>query len=203
MFGDRGAGIAVVIFALTVGASLYGLYRSPQFIERCLFRPYWFLRERRYETIVTSGFVHADLGHLLFNMVTFYFFAFPLEARIGPARFALLYLLGLIVSDLGTYFKHRNNPDYASLGASGAISAVLFAAIVYFPQMQLFIIPIPVPIPAPLFAVGYVAYSWWSARSARGRINHDAHLGGALFGILFVALTDPRSASEMLRTVLG
>jgi len=202
MFGHDGPGIAVVIFAVTVAASLYGL-RSPQLIERFVFRPYWFLRAQRYETIVTSGFIHADVSHLLFNMVTFYFFGFPLEARIGPARFALLYLLGLIVSDLGTYFKHRNDPDYASLGASGAISAVLFAAIVYAPEMQLFIIPIPVPIPAPLFAVGYVAYSWWSARQARGRINHDAHLGGALFGVLFVVLTDPQAWSGMLRTMFG
>ena len=203
MFGDSGPGIAVVIFGVTIAASLYGLYRSPQFIERCLFRPYFFLRKQRYETIVTSGFVHGDFGHLLLNMVTFYFFAFPLESRIGPARFALLYLLGLIASDLGTYFKHRNDPDYASLGASGAISAVLFAAIVYFPEMKLFIIPIPVPIPAPLFAVGYVAYSWWSARQARGRINHDAHLVGALFGVVFVMLTDPQAWAGMLQTLFG
>jgi membrane associated rhomboid family serine protease len=203
MFGDSGPGIAVVIFGVTIAASLYGLYRSPRFIERCLFRPYYFLRKQRYETIVTSGFVHGDFGHLLLNMVTFYFFAFPLESRIGPARFALLYLLGLIASDLGTYFKHRNDPDYASLGASGAISAVLFAAIVYYPEMKLFIIPIPVPIPAPLFAVGYVAYSWWSARQARGRINHDAHLVGALFGVVFVMLTDPQAWAGMLRTLFG
>jgi membrane associated rhomboid family serine protease len=73
MFGDSAPGIAIVIFGVTIAASLYGLYRSPQFIERCLFRPYWFLRKQRYETIVTSGFVHADFAHLLFNMVTFYF----------------------------------------------------------------------------------------------------------------------------------
>jgi membrane associated rhomboid family serine protease len=132
-------------------------------------------------------------------MVTFWFFAFPLERQIGPVRFALLYFLALVVSDLGTFFKHRNDPQYASLGASGAISAVLFAAIVYFPWMELFIIPIPLPIPAPLFAVGYVAYSWYSARQARGRINHDAHLGGALFGLLFVLLTDPAAFGQLLR----
>jgi len=159
--------VALVIFAATLIASLVGLYAKPQVIERSLFRPYWFLRRKQYDTIVTSGFVHADLPHLIFNMVTFWFFAFPLEKQIGPVRFALLYVLGLVVSDLGTYFKHRNDPQYASLGASGAISAVLFAAIVYFPWMKLFIIPIPLPIPAPLFAVGYVAYSWYSARQAR------------------------------------
>jgi membrane associated rhomboid family serine protease len=193
--------IALVIFAATLIASLVGLYAKPQVIERSLFRPYWFLRRRQYDTIVTSGFVHADLPHLIFNMVTFWFFAFPLEKQIGPVRFALLYVLGLVVSDLGTYFKHRNDPQYASLGASGAISAVLFAAIVYFPWMQLFIIPIPLPIPAPLFAVGYVAYSWYSARQARGRINHDAHLGGALFGLVFVLLTDPAAFGQLLRWI--
>jgi membrane associated rhomboid family serine protease len=190
--------IALVIFVLTLAASLGGLYARPQIIERSLFRPYWFLRRRQYATVVTSGFVHADLPHLIFNMVTFYFFAFPLEKQIGPARFAALYLLALVVSDFGTYLKHRGDPQYASLGASGAISAVLFAAIVYFPWMKLFIIPIPLPIPAPLFAVGYVAYSWWSARHARGRINHDAHLGGALFGLMFVLLTDPAAVSRLL-----
>jgi membrane associated rhomboid family serine protease len=191
--------IALVIFAATLVASLAGLYARPQLIERSLFRPYWFLRRRQYATAVTSGFVHADLPHLAFNMVTFWFFAFPLEKQVGPVRFAILYLLALVVSDLGTFFKHRNDPQYASLGASGAISAVLFAAIVYFPWMKLFIIPIPLPIPAPLFAVGYVAYSWYSARQARGRINHDAHLGGALFGLLFVLLTDPAAFGQLLR----
>jgi membrane associated rhomboid family serine protease len=191
--------IALVIFGATLVASLAGLYAQPQLIERSLFRPYWFLRRRQYATVVTSGFVHADLSHLLFNMVTFWFFAFPLEKQVGPVRFAVLYLLGLVVSDLGTYFKHRHDPQYASLGASGAISAVLFAAIVYFPWMKLFIIPIPLPIPAPLFAVGYVAYSWYSARHSRGRINHDAHLGGALFGLLFVLVTDPAAFAQLLR----
>jgi membrane associated rhomboid family serine protease len=193
--------IALVIFVATLVASLAGLYAKPQIIERSLFRPYWFLRRKQYDTIVTSGFVHADLPHLIFNMLTFWFFAFTLEKQIGPVRFALLYFLGLVVSDLGTYLKHRNDPQYASLGASGAISAVLFAAIVYFPWMKLFIIPIPLPIPAPLFAIGYVAYSWYSARQARGRINHDAHLGGALFGLVFVLLTEPAAFGQLLRWV--
>ena len=195
--------VAAIILVVTVAVSLAGLFGSPKIVERSLFRPYWFLRKKQYETIVTSGFVHADLPHLIFNMVTFWFFAFPLEKQIGPLRFAVLYLLGLVVSDLGTYFKHRNDPQYASLGASGAISAVLFAAIVYFPWMKLFIIPIPLPIPAPLFAVGYVAYSWYSARQARGRINHDAHLGGAVFGLLFVLLTDPAAFGRVLRWLGG
>ncbi len=195
--------VALVVFVATIAASLAGLYGSREVIERSLFRPYHFLRRRQYATPITSGFVHADLPHLVFNMLTFYFFAFPLEKQIGPLRFAALYFLALVVSDAGTYLKHRNDPQYASLGASGAISAVLFAAIVYFPWMELFIIPIPLPIPAPLFAVAYVGYSWWSARQTRGRINHDAHLGGALFGLLFVLLTDPGAYSKALAWAAG
>jgi membrane associated rhomboid family serine protease len=195
--------VAAIILVVTVVVSLAGLFGSPKIVERSLFRPYWFLRKKQYETIVTSGFVHADLPHLIFNLVTFYFFAFQLEKQVGSARFAALYLIGLVVSDIGTYFKHRNDPEYASLGASGAISAVLFASIVYFPWQKLFIIPIPVPIPAPLFAIGYVAYSWYSARHARGRINHDAHLGGALAGLAFVLLTDPAAYVRLASWATG
>ena len=196
-------GTALPILIATVIASLVGLYGSPRFLESCLFRPYWFLRRRQYQTIVTSGIVHADLPHLIFNALTYFFFAFQVERQIGPARFAALYLFGLVVSDLGTWFKHRNDPGYASLGASGAISAVLFASIVYFPSQTLFILPFPVPIPAPLFAIGYVAYSWYSARHARGRINHDAHLGGALAGLAFVLLTDPAAYQRLVAAVGG
>jgi membrane associated rhomboid family serine protease len=195
--------VAAIILVVTVVVSLAGLYGTPKIVERSLFRPFWFLRKKQYETIITSGFVHADLPHLIFNVVTFYFFAFQLEKQIGSARFAALYLIGLAASDIGTYFKHRNDPEYASLGASGAISAVLFASIVYFPWQKLFIIPIPVPIPAPLFAIGYVAYSWYSANHARGRINHDAHLGGALAGLAFVLLTDPAAYARLASWAAG
>lgn len=193
---------ALIILVLTTAISLIALYRSPTLLERSLFRPYWFLRRRQYDTIVLSGFVHADLMHLIFNMMTFYFFGFALERRIGTVPFVILYFAGLLISHAGTYFKQRNNPEYACLGASGAISAVLFAAIVYFPDQSLFIIPIPVPIPAPLFAIGYLGYTYWASKHPHGRINHDAHLGGALTGLGFVALTDPGSYRHLLGTFL-
>lgn len=181
---------APLIMILTIGISLLGLYQMPRIIDMCLFRPYYFLRGKQYDTIVLSGFVHADIPHLLFNMFTFYFFALPMERFLGTIPFLILYFFGLIISHSCTWYKHRDNPAYASLGASGAISAVLFAYIVYFPFDTLLIFPIPVPIPAFLFAIGYVAYSYYSSRQNSGRINHDAHLCGAVGGLLYVAVTD-------------
>lgn len=193
---------AMMILAVTIATSLLGMYRMPRIIDRCLFRPYFFLRRRQYDTIYMSGFVHADLAHLLFNMFTFYFFAFPMERYIGTLHFLILYFVGLIASHTCTYFKHKDNAEYASLGASGAISAVLFAYIVYFPTTSLMIIPIPIPIPAWIFAVGYVAYSYWASLHSRGRINHDAHLCGALSGLVFVGVTDFGAFGRFL-TILG
>lgn len=192
---------APAIMALTIGASLLGLFRMPHLIDRCLFRPYYFLRDKQYVTMFSSGFVHADMSHLLFNMFTFFFFAFQLETHIGTMPFLALYAAGLVISHGCTYVKQRNNPEYASLGASGAISAVLFAYIVYFPTTTLMIIPIPIPIPAVVFAVGYVGYSYWASMRSRGRINHDAHLCGALAGLAFVAAKDPGAFADLLSTI--
>lgn len=192
---------ASVIFVVTIAVSLLGLM-SRKILEACLFRPYWLTRKRLYATVITSGFVHADVMHLVFNLTTFYFFAFPLERYIGGKRFALLYLLGLLISHAGTWYKHRDNPDYSSVGASGAIAAVLFAAIVFFPEQSLFILPIPVPIPAPLFGVCYLTYTWYAARHPHGRINHDAHLGGAITGLAYVAITKPSAYAELVNSLL-
>lgn len=192
---------SLFILASNLGLSLAGLFIAPRLIELCLFRPYEFARGLRRATLVTSGFVHADIPHLLFNLLTFWFFGPPLEARLGTPEFALLYAVGLLVSQLGSYYKHRNHPGYATLGASGAISAVLFAYIVYWPTHSLSLIFLPIPVPAPLFGVAYLAYTWWSARQARDRINHDAHLGGALAGLAFVALFDPQAYVRALALI--
>ena len=194
---------ATIILGVTVAVSLLGLWAAPWIIERNLFRPFWFLQRRQYWTAITNGFIHADLSHLLFNSLTYWFFAFPLERVIGTPRFAALYFIGLVASNTGTYFKHRRDPDYACLGASGAILAVLFASIVYFPRQSIMIMPIPLPIPAPLFALGYLAYTFYAARQQRGRINHDAHFDGALAGLAFVAVTDPDAWQRAWRMVLG
>ena len=193
---------ALTILVVMLAASVIALL-SPRLLERAVLRPYLIARGSGYWRLLTSGFVHADLAHLLFNLITFYSFAFTLKRVIGTLRFISLYFCGLLVSGIGTCIKHRDEPNYASLGASGAILAVLFASIVYFPRSRLLILPIPIPIPAPLFAVLYLAWSYYSARNSKDRINHDAHIAGALTGIAFVALTDPQSFVALLRYLTG
>jgi membrane associated rhomboid family serine protease len=168
-----------------------------------VFRPYWLVRRAEYTRLITSGFVHADVGHLLFNAITFYSFAFSLERYIGTMMFLTLYFSGLLFGNLGTYFRRRTDPKYSCLGASGAILAVMFASIVYFPGESLITFLLPVPIPAPLFALGYLAFTVYSARQARGKINHDAHLGGALTGLAFVGITNPEAYRHLFATILG
>jgi membrane associated rhomboid family serine protease len=194
--------VAALILALTVVVSVIGLF-SRKVIERAILRPYAIAHGSDYTTLLTSGFVHADVGHLIFNLITYYSFAFSLERAIGELPFELLYFCGLLVSNIGTCIKHRKEPNYAALGASGAILAVLFASIVYFPRQRLVILPFPVPIPAPLFAVAYLAYSYYSSGRARDRINHDAHIFGALTGLVFVLLTAPERFRALLHSLTG
>lgn len=193
---------ALIIFVITIATSLVGLFANTKLIDRCVFRPYWFLRRREYHTIVTSSFVHLDVWHLAFNMFTFWGFGFLLERAIGWVHFVTLYFAGMLISHVGTYIKHKREPEYGSLGASGAILAVLFAAIVLFPGNSLYVFPIPVPIPAPLFGVLYLAWTWWAARSMQGRVNHDAHFAGAITGLVYVALVAPDAYRYLLANLL-
>jgi membrane associated rhomboid family serine protease len=188
------------ILALTALVSGLGLLAMPGIIERNLLRPYRVVHHREYLPILTSGFIHGSVAHLLLNSLTLYFFGPALERRIGTPKFLALYLLGLILSDLGTVMKYRNNPERASLGASGAINAVLFAYIVYYPMDDICLYFV-ICMPATFFVVGYLAYSWWASKQARGRINHDAHLDGAFTGLIFVGLTDFDAWSRAFRII--
>lgn len=193
---------ATIILAITIIVSAIGL-SSPRFIERTVLRPYVIARGARYETLITSGFVHANVAHLALNLITFYSFAYLLERTIGTVQFVILYFAGMLLSHIVTCIKRRNDPNYASLGASGAILAVLFASILYYPTQRLFILPIPIPIPAPLFALCYLGFSYFASdrgagQTLWGRTNHDAHIAGALTGVLFVLLTNPGQFRALL-----
>src|SRR5262245_13893826 len=152
---------SLAILGCIVVVSFLALQVSPALLERNLLRPYWLMRKKTWDTVITCGFIHGDFAHLLFNSLTLYFFGPSLEYRIGTPKFVLLYFLGLTVSSLGTVWKRRNDPNYASLGASGAILAMLFAHILYYPTSTIYLF-FAVPIPSPLFAVGYLVYSIWT-----------------------------------------
>ena len=137
-------------------------------------------------------------------MITLFFFGRavePLFAQyLGPLGFALFYLSAVVVAILPTYLRHRHDPNYRSLGASGAVSAVLFASILLQPWMLIFI---PIPIPAVLYGIGYVGYSFWMDRNGGDNINHSAHLSGAIYGVLFMLLMEPRVASVFVQRLLN
>lgn len=190
---------ALIILVVTIIVSVIGL-SSPRFLARSVLLPNRVAHGSGYAGLITSGFVHADVTHMLFNLITFFSFAFRLESVIGALEFVLLYFSAMLVGGLGTVYKHRDNPQYASLGASGAVLGVLFASLVYFPRQSVSFLIAPIPIPAPLFAVGYLAYSWYSARAARGNVNHDAHVFGALTGLVFVLVTDPTAFVSAVRS---
>ncbi len=191
-----GAPAASGLLLALLAVSLLGLTRWPALIERQLLRPHGLARRGDWHTLVTSGFIHADLMHLLFNAFTFWAFGFGLERALGTLPFLALYATGLLVSSGTTAVLHRREPGYASLGASGAISAVLFASIVVFPTASIYILPLPFPIPAPLFAVAYLMFSVLASRARTGRINHDAHIAGALAGVVFMAVVAPGSVGR-------
>jgi len=190
---------ALIILVITIVVSVIGL-SSPPFLVRSLLIPFRVSHGSGYAGLITSGFVHADVTHMLFNLITYYFFAFRLESVMGSTMFVLLYFSAMLIGGLGTVVKHRDNPQYASLGASGAVLGILFASIVYFPRQSISFLLLPIPIPAPLFAVGYLAYSWYSSRIPRGNVNHDAHIFGALTGLLFVLVTDPTAFAAAVRS---
>jgi membrane associated rhomboid family serine protease len=162
------------------------------------------LRRGQFDRFITYGFVHADGAHLLFNMITLFFFGRAIEAFYRPyfagMGFILFYLAALVVAMLPSYFKHRNDPNYLSLGASGAVSAVLFAYILFAPWNLIFVFFIPMP--AIIYALLYTAYTVYSARRGQDNINHSAHLWGAGFGVLATLAVEPRLGPRFLQELL-
>ena len=193
--------LTLVIVALTVLVS-WRAFNDQRLLDRLILWPPAISRHKQYERLLTHGFIHADWMHLLFNMITLWSFGTLVERvfseLITPAGFVLFYLSAIVVAILPTYLQHRNDAQYGSLGASGGVSAVLFAFILFDPWSTLIIFPIPVPIPAILFAVLYVGYSIWMDRRGRDNVNHSAHLWGAAYGVLFTLVLEPKVLSHFL-----
>ena len=194
------APVASFIFAITIATSLWAFYNDTLF-SNLILHPYSVSRGQRVYTVITSGLIHNEWMHLFFNMLSYYFFAFQLEAVLGHWQFALLYTLSLILSDLPTVYKHRNDDWYHSLGASGAVSAVIFSAILYNPLAKMMIMPIPFGIPAVLFGVLYLIYCNYASKNARDNVNHDAHLFGALSGLLITIALNPHIVNSFILQV--
>lgn len=191
--------LTLILIAVTVAVSWLALNRPP-LMERLILWPPAIDRRHQYDRLVTHGFLHADFSHLLFNMVTLYFFGRLVEQwfvpYIGQVGFVLFYLSAIVVAILPTYLRHRHDPSYRSLGASGAVSAVLFAFILVQPWSLIFVFVIPIP--AIVYGVLYVGYSIWMDKRGSDNINHSAHLWGAGYGLLFTLMMEPRVASTFL-----
>lgn len=174
--------VASVIFVLTLITTIMA-FSNETLYGKLMLHPYSVSKGKYLYTIITSGLIHKDWMHLVFNMISFYCFAFGLEGIIGHWQFAVLYILSLILSDIPSIVKHKNDFWYHSLGASGAISAVIFSYILFSPMSKMMIIPIPIPIPAIIFGVLYLVYCSYASKYSQDAINHDAHLFGALSGL--------------------
>jgi membrane associated rhomboid family serine protease len=194
----------VAIVVLTAAVSLIGL-GNPKVIDALLLWPPAMRRNGEAYRLATYGLVHADFPHLLFNMVTLFFFGVGVEdfydGAMGPLGFVFFYALALIASILPTYLQHRDDPLYRSLGASGAVSAVLFASILFHPWNRIYIYFIPIGIPAIVYAVLYVVYSIWSQRKGEDNVNHSAHLWGAAFGVVFTLAISPSTWHGFVRSL--
>lgn len=193
--------VTLILIGANVLVSLVALYVAPKVFERGMMKPYRVMREHSWYELISSGFLHAGLGHLFLNMFVLFFFGLVLERSIGREHFMILYITGLIVSSLPSLYQHKDNPDFATVGASGAVEGVLFAFILLFPLDPIYIMFIPIGIPAILFGVLFLAYSVYASKK-EGRINHEAHIAGAIWGVVYLILFVPNTLDHFL-TVMG
>lgn len=191
-----------IIVAATVLVSWLA-FNNPRLVDRLILWPPAIDRGKQYDRLVTHGFIHADWMHLIFNMVTLWSFGGTMETffaeRIGAIGYVAFYLSAIVIAILPTYMRHRHDAGYRSLGASGAVSAVLFAFILLAPWSPIYIFLIPIGIPAFVFAAIYIGYSIWMDKRGGDNINHSAHLYGAAYGIMFTLIVEPRAAATFLQ----
>jgi membrane associated rhomboid family serine protease len=181
--------ILIILIAANILFSLKG------FNDLSFFRKFEFhigsIRAGEQIRMITSGFLHADWGHLFFNMFTLFMFAPVVINYFGNTSFLLIYVASLIFGSLLTLVMHKNEYNYRAIGASGAVTGILYSAILINPSMSLYLYFIPIPIPAYLFGIGYLLYSIYGMKAKRDNIGHTAHFGGAIGGYLITLIKEP------------
>lgn len=196
--------ITLIIIIITVAVSLYTM-QKPRILNSLMMNPYLIITQGQYYRLISSGFIHRDHMHLIFNMFSFYFFGTQLEyifkeifGSLGSVHYIAIYLLGIVVSDIPTVIKNRKNEHYNSLGASGAVSAVVFACILFLPLRDICIYGV-LCFPGVVLGFLYLVYSFYSSKKSKDGINHDAHLYGALFGVAYCLVFYPDSLRIFLQ----
>jgi membrane associated rhomboid family serine protease len=181
--------VTIVIIAANVLMSYKG-FGDYGFFERYKFNVGGIRRGEQIR-MISSGFLHVDTTHLLFNMLTLYFFADVVIAYIGSFNFIIIYTASLILGNLVSFYFHKDEYHYSAVGASGAVTGILYSAILLEPDMSLYMFFIPVPIPAYVFGIGYLLYSIYGMKKQLGNIGHDAHFGGAIGGYAVTLILAP------------
>jgi membrane associated rhomboid family serine protease len=192
--------VPLILIASVVAVSLLGWLIKPMqramTLIPCQVRESW-----QIHRLLTAGWLHKDVTHLAFNMISLYFFADQALRVLGVTRFLALYISSVIVAFIPTTLRYMHSPAYSSLGASGAVTAVMFSAILLNPKLTLHVMFVPVPVPGLVFAAGYLVYSVWHSYSAGDGINHDAHLSGAVYGALFTYAFEPTLVERALKSL--
>lgn len=179
----------IAIIAANVLVSLKG-FNDTYFFDRYKFG-IGAIRGGQKERMLTSGFLHVDIAHLFFNMFTLYFFADVVISWFGPGKFIIIYVISLLAGSLLALFFHKDEPYYSAVGASGAVTGILYSAILLQPNDSLGLMFIPIPIPAYILGIGYLLYSIYGMKSRLGNIGHTAHFGGAIGGYATTLLFMP------------
>lgn len=192
----------IILIATTVIISIRA-FRNDKFFDSWTFIVDRILFHREYYRILSSGFIHVNTAHLVFNMLSLYFFAGAIEKNLGFLGLIAIYFGSLLGGNLFSLMVHRNNYSYRAVGASGAVSGVIFAAIALFPDMKLAFLFLPIPIPGWAFGVGFVLYSMYGIHRQRDHIGHEAHLGGALMGLLLAIIIVPLALFDNTNTILS
>ncbi len=199
--------VTLFLILASVAASFYA-WNNRDVYSKWMLNPYLINKKNQYYRFITSGFIHADYMHLFFNMFSLYAIGSSLEnifmmvhGDMGKFYFLALYIGGMVLADVTTFFKYKNDINYNSLGASGAVSAIIFSFVMIAPTQTLSINFIPMP--AFLFGILYLGISYYQARRSTDNINHDAHFYGAVFGMIFTVLTIPNCLPNFIDALVN